>query len=73
MNQLQTIENQELIQELTKRINDHQLTEQQIKTLQEEINEILEEENWQRDYESAAHDQERQKEAQVWENLESKS
>ncbi|CAG8844435.1 22724_t:CDS:2, partial [Racocetra persica] len=42
--ELTEIKNQELIQELTARINSQRLTEQQMRVIQEEINEKLEEE-----------------------------
>ena len=62
MTQLKQIDNKQFLQELQKRIQDKQLTEQ-------EVAEILEAEQWKRAYQLADADEERQKEIAEWDRI----
>jgi hypothetical protein len=59
---LRQINKQEFLQELQKRIQDKQLTEQEVAT-------ILEAEQWKKAYQLADADKERQKEIAEWDRI----
>ena len=69
MTQLRQISKQEFLQELIYRVEQEEITEEEIIIL---IRSYLlkEEAEWKKAYELAAKDKEREKEAEAWENLE---
>lgn len=69
MTQLRQISKQEFLQELKYRVEQEEITEEEIVVLMR--NYLLKEEaEWKKAYELAAQDKEREKEAEAWENLE---
>ena len=62
MKEIGQVSKQDFLQELQKRIQDKQLTEQ-------EVAEILEAEQWKKAYRLADTDQERQKEIAEWDRI----
>lgn len=69
MTELRQIDNKKLLQELKYRVEQEEITEEEIIILMR--NYLLKEEaEWKRGYELAAKDKEREKEAEAWENLE---
>ena len=69
MTQLRQISKQEFLQELKYRVEQEEITEEEIIILMR--NYLLKEEaEWKKAYELSAKDKEREKEAEAWENLE---
>ena len=69
MTELRQIDKQEFLQELKIRIEEEEITEEEIIILMRSYL-LKEEENWKKNYELAAKDKEREKEAEAWEKLE---
>ena len=69
MTPLRQINKQEFLQELKYRVENEEITEEEIIILMRNYL-LKEEEEWKKGYELAAQDKEREKEAKAWENLE---
>lgn len=69
MTELRQINKQEFLQELKTRIEQEEITEEEIIVLMRNYL-LKEEEQWKKGYELAAKDKEREQEATAWENLE---
>ena len=69
MTQLRQINKQEFLQELKYRVENEEITEEEIIILMRSYL-LKEEEEWKKAYELVAQDKEREKEAEAWENLE---
>ena len=69
MTQLRQINKQEFLQELKYRVENEEITEEEIIILMRNYL-LKEEEEWKKGYELAAQDKEREREAEAWENLE---
>ena len=68
MTQLRQINKQEFLQELKYRVENEEITEEEIIILMRNYL-LKEEEEWKKGYELATKDKEREKEAEAWENL----
>jgi hypothetical protein len=68
MEQLRQINKQDFLQELKYRVENEEITEEEITILMKNYL-LREEEEWKKAYELAANDKEREKEAEEWENL----
>ena len=69
MTQVRQVNKQEFLQELKYRVENEEITEEEIIIVMR--NYLLKEEaEWKRAYELAAQDKEREKEIEAWENLE---
>ena len=64
--QLSEIDNKQLLKELKERVKSEQIKEKEVSTILAKA----EAEVWKKDYELAAQDEERNKEAEEWDNLE---
>lgn len=69
MTELRQINKQEFLQELKYRVENEEITEEEIAILMRSYL-LKEEQEWKKAYEEAAKDKEREKEAEAWENLE---
>ena len=69
MTQLRQISKQEFLRELKYRVENEEITEEEIIILMRSYL-LKEEEEWKKAYAEAAQDKEREKEAEAWENLE---
>lgn len=69
MTELRQINKQDFLQELKYRVENEEITEEEIIILMRSYL-LKEEAEWKRAYELAAQDKEREKEAEAWENLE---